>query len=723
MKELFNLILSICILLFLAGEVLALPASSKGKTPSKSKDIPIQLTADHVEQRGGKQVIRAWGNVVIRQKDRVIKADRVLVNTKTGKGKAEGHVIIITKDGTRLKSRKTYFDLKSKKGKMIAASGKMGKEFFLKASEIRKLDTDHYQADQALFTTCKGPVPDWLLQVNALDLKIGNRALFQGAIFRIKNIPVFYFPLGYIPLDNTRQSGFLIPGVGSSSISGFTFESSFFWAINRWSDATLSVEFLEKRGVQYDLEYRYTPNQNTSGQISAVFLNDKITKEAFWKINGKHKQKFDNGAHLIGKLDVTSDNNFSKTFDDNTEIRTRRSTDSFLAADKAWTNNSLDIMTRLRASTEDDQDETFALLPQLTAKTQMFQLWDTPVYFTQESSYTGFLTDTDKSIKNDDLRLNQRVDIHPQLALPVNIAPWLTVTPKVGARGTYYSEKLQGNTILLNDITRELVDFSLVAEGPQIQRIFSLNGNEDTLMKHIIEPRVEYDFIPDMDKKDIRKIRVIDHIDQLGHMNQIKYSLIQRLFQKKKRDGKTITQQMARFEISQTYDIVEADRFSTVTDPSRPFSNIRFDIDSLLTDNLLLNIDSEFNVYDSKLERVNFEVGIKPIDRLSLFVSRRYTSGQSTFVLGSLDLVLPKGWRLQFSTRYDERLNNFQENNVSVKYDNKCQCWGFGIDFIQRNNINGGIREQENKFLFSFELRGIGKYNAREGQKFIHRTF
>ena len=122
-------------------------------------------------------------------------------------------------------------------------------------------------------------------------------------------------------------------------------------------------------------------------------------------------------------------------------------------------------------------------------------------------------------------------------------------------------------------------------------------------------------------------------------------------------------------------------------------------------------------------ETINLELGIRPIDRLSLFVGRRFTTKQSAFLLGSLDLDLPKGWRLQFSTRYDERLDNFQENNVSVKYDNKCECWGFAVDFIQRNNINGGIREQENKFLFSLELRGVGKLDGREGQKFIHRTF
>ena len=257
----------------------------------------------------------------------------------------------------------------------------------------------------------------------------------------------------------------------------------------------------------------------------------------------------------------------------------------------------------------------------------------------------------------------------------------------------------------------------------RIQKIFSLNRDKKSLFKHIIEPRVQYDFIPDMDEKDINKIRVIDQIDELGHTNQIKYSIIQRLFRKKSKDGNSVTEQTGRFEISQTFDIIEANRSSTISNPSRPFSNIRFDLDSRFRDSFLLNIDSELNVYSGKFETINFEIGIKPIDRLSLYIGRRYTTKQSSFILGSLDLILAKGWRLQYSARYDDRRNNFHEHNVSMQYDNKCKCRGFAFDFIQRNNINGGIRQQENKFLFSLELRGIGKLSGRQGQKFIHRSF
>ncbi|MGV7222495.1 MAG: LPS-assembly protein LptD [Nitrospinales bacterium] len=723
MKVLLNSIMSIFLLLFLSGEVLAV-SPSKSKSSKPKSEPPIKVTADHVDQRGDNNIIRAWGNVVIRHEGKVIKADKVMVNSKSGKGKAEGHVIILSKDGTKLKSKKTTFDLKSKKGKMVQAKGQVGKEFLLQAKEIRKLGNKHYQADEGLFTTCRGEVPDWLLQVNSLDLKIGDRALFQGAIFRIKNIPVFYFPLGYLPLDNTRKSGFLMPIIGNSSINGYSIEESYFWAINQWSDATFSAEYMDKRGVQLSAEYRYTPNKNTSGRINAVYLDDKITNEPFWKINGNHRQKFDNGAHLVGQLDVNSDNNFAKTFVNNTEIRTRRSTDSYVAADKAWENNSLDIMTRHRVSIEDERDETFALLPQLTSKTHLFQLANTPVYFTQESSYTGFLTDSDDSLLNDDLRLNQRVDVHPQLAMPLQVSNWLTVTPKVGVRGTYYSEKLQGNVILNNDITRELVDVNVIAEGPKIQKTYSYNGEKPSLFKHIIEPRVQYDYIPDMDSKDIAKIRVIDNIDSLGHMNQIKYSIIQRLFMKTEKDGISSTKQKVRFEISQSYDIVEADRTPTATTPSRPFSNLRFDLDSRITDNLLLNVDTEFNVYDTLFETFNFQVGIKPFEWVSLFIGRRYTTGESSFFLGSLSLQLPKGWNLQFSTRYDDRLDNFQENDVGLQFANKCKCWGFAVDYINRNNINGGIREEENKLLFSLELQGIGRLlDGRSGQSFIHRTF
>src|SRR5258708_21130828 len=45
-----------------------------------------------------------------------------------------------------------------------------------------------------------------------------------------------------------RQSGFLIPTIGTSNSKGTIVGDSFYWAINRSMDATLGAEYLSRPG-------------------------------------------------------------------------------------------------------------------------------------------------------------------------------------------------------------------------------------------------------------------------------------------------------------------------------------------------------------------------------------------------------------------------------------------------------------------------------------------
>ncbi len=665
-------------------------------------------------------MVKATGHVVIRFGTRTIKADKVIINSKSGAGVATGHVRILD-EGSDLKAEKIKFNAKSKQGQIYNAQGKVGKQYRVKGRKVTRLSETHYKAVDSHLTTCSGPVPDWSIQTDWLDLKTGNRALFKRGLFKIKNVTVAYLPVGYVPLDNTRKSGFLFPGFGNSNQDGFIFSPAYYWAINRTSDATVFMDIMTKRGVRPEVEYRYTPSTKTTGQFFGSILNDQVTDSTFYKVLWTHDQLLPNGYDLSGKLDLVGDNNFDKTFTDDTALRTRRSTDSFLTVSKSWTNNSLDVTTRFRDSTEDDRDDTLAKLPQVVFKTQKHKLAKSGIYFNQDSSFVGFLTDLDPTIENDDDIFIGRLDFHPQLSTTWKPAAWLSVTPTVGARETVYTEGLENTDERTGALTRELFDFQTVLEGPKFKKIYHTNNRLRPKFKHIIEPRFTYDFIPDMDQEDRDKIKVFDSVDSVAARNTFKYSLTQRLFSKDVKGDDSESNQIMRFEVSQTYDIREQTR-DDVTN-RMPFSDIRFDFDSRPFDPLMINFDTTYDVNDNSLDTFNFEFGIKPLKNLSLYFERRFTADVSTFILGTFDLELSRGWRLIYSTRFDEELAKFQENDLSVRYDNKCKCWGFGFDFINRNNINSGINQKETKFLFTLELRGLGSIGTENRENLLHRDY
>ena len=67
----------------------------------------------------------------MQNKNQTLWADKVMINNKTGIGKARGHVIFEGDDGKgkkiRMKTKKTLFDLKSKQGKLLHMVVKIGK--------------------------------------------------------------------------------------------------------------------------------------------------------------------------------------------------------------------------------------------------------------------------------------------------------------------------------------------------------------------------------------------------------------------------------------------------------------------------------------------------------------------------------------------------------------------------------------------------------------------
>ena len=737
-KPIIRKVFILSFLLPLAIGMFFLDSWAQSETPSTSSSEnngPVNLTADRMFHLVEKNLVKAEGHVVVTYGTRTISADEIIINTETGKGQAKGNVVMTAEQGTRFQADKAHFNMKAEKGRLFNVAGKLGDLYYITGDEVTKLSENHYTAQDATLTTCTGEIPDWQIDVADTDVILDDRAWFVGGVFRIKGIPIMYIPIGYVPILTKRKSGFLAPRISTSNVDGETVELTYFWAINQWTDATIGVDYIEKRGIRSRTEFRYTPSKTTSGQVNFIFLDDDLSGETFWKLDAVHKQHLPLGFKLNAKLDQTSKTDYNKVFQDETELRTRRSSDSYASLFRKWDNHSFDVLTRFQESEETAVDQTFGILPTVTYKTQPVETGFLSVYFDQEVSYTHFLFDLDTSSTSDLTETTQRFDFHPSLALPIDIAPWLQLTPRVGFRETFYNKELQPSLppppITVTErgsFSREMLDVNVLLEGPKFNRIFFSDDPEGASFKHVIEPRLQYDYIPDIDRTDRAKIRLIDGIDAVEDVNKLSYFMVQRLLRKGSSGSKsTEVTQIARVEISQSYDIDEARGQMIIPGTERrPFSPIRFDLDSKLTDNFFLNTDFTYNFYTDVMETWNIDTGIKLNKWLMLIFERRERddpNNQTASILGTLDITLPKGWNGKYSIRYDEFNDTLLEHNARLTYNDKCMCWGFTVDYIDRNIFTGATKTNETRILFSISLKGLGNFDESRGGSFIHRTF
>jgi LPS-assembly protein len=728
MNLIIKLILLLSLVFTLTGEVCAQEISPLNSKISTSQDNdPILISADHIIQGNKKGSVIAWGRVKVKHKNKTLWADKVLINNKTGIGKARGHIIIERADGSRVKAKETLFDLKSKRGKIYESKAILADQKRITAKKIETLSANHLVLDDATLTTCKGALPAWKIEAKHIDIKEGNRALFTNAVFKVNNFPVLYMPIGYIPMDTTRKSGFLIPTLGWSKIDGILFDQRYFWAINRWSDATIGTKRL-LGGWQHSLDYRYVRSNNTQGMINGKLYKDNLTGKTLWKGGARHTQELPNNFKFKGSLDLESQQSLNQVVNNNVEKRTRRNTESYASINKRWENSSIDILTRYRESTDFTQDNTFGELPKITYKVQQTQIGDTPFYFNLDTSAAWFVTDLKTQKEEDFMFKTSRLDFHPQLTVPLALAPWLSMTSIIGARETLYGRGLtttDSEYKKTSGFTRESFDFRSIIQGPKINKIYHLKNSPEKI-KHLLEPRFTFNYVPDMDQKDRLKIRTFDRIDTIGTAaNSITYEFGQRLLKKIKTGASRFeTKQILRFNISQTYNIREARRKKHTGQDRLPFSDLFFDLDSRPIESIIINTDSSYNFKTNLINSFNFEAGVKPVENFWIIMERRWTRDRPSYIVGTLDLALKPNWRAQYSARYDESVSTFRENQFSLLYDNPCKCWGFSFDIIDRNlNVTTNERKDQTQFLWSIKLQGLGGFGSRDKGKFLHRDF
>jgi LPS-assembly protein len=696
----------------------------------KMQKDEVFITADHVKQDVEKEIVWTWGKVKINMENKIIHADKVKINNKTGKGEARGHVIIESTDGTKMKAKFSRFDINSHKGKLLKTRGRLGKQFIIKSRELLRHSKKRYTAKSGSLTTCTGKLPDWSFDAEWMDIIKDDRAFFTGGTLKVRDIPVLYIPAWYLPLNQERKSGFLFPAFGQSDINGTNFDNQYYWAINEYSDATFGMGYQTKRGFTPSIEYRYNPRQGTQGNFTGSFIDDKITRETYWKVDAAydstdldHVNPKLKGWTFNGILDLEGQE-YNKTFNDNINLRNRRIANSFATIRKSWESNSFEILTRYRDSTDIASDQTLGELPQISYIAQRQPIGDSKFYFNFNSVFTSFLTDLDSDPIVDDIFSVQRFHFHPQLTRGIKITPWLNFAATIGFQETIYS-KGQNNA---GFFTREALDLNAIIRGPTFEKIYHTGNKLMPKFKHLLEPRLIFDYIPDLDENDRDKIRTFDGIDTTAPRKLLSFSLIQRILQKEKNDkGDFNTREALRFIVSQSYDLREADRVGTADDPSQPFSDIRFDLDSRIIDGLLVNIDSNFDYNNDVFTNWNFQVGFRPIKEFTFYFERRWNRRADVSTVATLDWDFLEGWNLRASTRLDEVTDTHRENNFSFLYDNPCKCWAFGIDYIHRNNFNSTSSTSagalETRWLFSFTFRGLGSIKTTNQEKFIHRSF
>lgn len=505
-----------------------------------------------------------------------IRADRARYDFPTDTATLEGNVVI-DQGPTRLAGSRATFRVKAKTGRIEAARADLAPTYHVVAASIEKIGEDVYRIHDGLFTSCDVPNPEWSFFLEEATVTLDDYARMKNVSFRAGRVPLLFTPYLIWPTKQDRASGFLTPGVGYNSRRGAYLGLSYYWVTGRSTDLTTQLDLYSAGALGLGEEFRWRPSPESAGIFQGYAIDDPeattcvpVAEEpdgdqpcsladgragvyarrsrTRWKARLDHVSD-DLPLGFRGVLSVReySDEQFLQDYERAFSLSAARQTLSrgFL------TNNFGDHSVNLRV----ERSETYfgrrvvqQRLPSLEYSRRTSRIGRSPFYLALDSSLSYLDVDRGPGLPEGTYG---RFDLHPVVSFPWKTVPWLSVTASAGGRFTGYSDSTDSAQLRFEGASarRDYGEAGLSLVGPSFSRIYDGRIGPYARFKHVIEPRVQYEYVSEID--DPSRLPVYDEIDSILGRNQVRYALVNRLLARGAAPQAS-AEEVASLEIAQT---------------------------------------------------------------------------------------------------------------------------------------------------------------------------
>ncbi len=514
----------------------------------------VLIRAD--EQEKNQDVYSVRGHVEIRFGTDTLHCDQATYDSTSGQVTAIGHVVF---DGGQhnehVVGSHATFDVSRDSGTFYDATGSTGAKvknhmmfltsstpFFFTGKIVVRVEPDHYRVYYGLVTSCQLPNPKWQLDSQVADIELGDEAKMHHATMKLHGIPVFYFPFVEHPAENLgRKSGFLIPVAGESNTRGTVFGDAFYWVISRNADATIGGSIYSARGPAEYGNFRWVGFGSAFQMQFTAVQDNEGNPQTGQKQGGEEFKAYGfrplpNGFTGVLNVDLLSSYEFRLAFAEgfteaiNSEVRSN----GFVY--KNWDGYAFGVIASRYQNYESTAPNDYISI--VHAPSVEFSTAERP--FDRSNfvySYDAALEGVNRSeIGFSTAPIVGRADVAPYIAWPKLFRGW-TFRPQVGARETFYTERLESSsnpaligTAVQDPINRNVANASLEIRPPTLSKVFDRKPF-GRVLKHTIEPFAIYRYQTGIN--DFSQIIRFDYRDILVNTNEVEYGVINRLYAKK----------------------------------------------------------------------------------------------------------------------------------------------------------------------------------------------
>jgi LPS-assembly protein len=699
------------------------------KVPAEKGGGTIQGAAGTLESLGDQDAV-ASGGVEIRYKDLTITAEKLVLHRQTMTVEGEGDVIF--DQGTRrIAAERVDFDLVTQNGTFWKATAFVDPDYYFTGDVVSKTGPDRFEVKHGSFTSCTGDrTADWSFRMSTARVDVGDYAHVHNASMWVKKLPVFYWPYILWPVRTERTSGFLIPNIGYTDRKGAYLGLAYFQVLGPSYDDTIYLDGYAQGFYGGGDEFRYRPTDGTRGQVLGYAIHDPDADDWRWKVKWTHESKdLPLGLRGVVSFEDYSDFNFFRDFERREYDNTKPWIYSNAFVSGNWGPHSLNLLV--------DRRETFAgeissalqeQLPELQYRLRKLKLGRTPLYLSLDSTLSYLASRVTDFY---DVSYG-RVDLNPQVTLPVRSVPWLSLSLTAGGKATWWGDSLPktetdpttqapvrvcdggplaaGEVYCGDSLSRAVPEGSVDVVGPSFSRIFNTTLGSFAKIKHVIEPRFSYGYLGVFD--DEQRVPIFDEIDAVNATNSAQVALVNRFLGKPENEEDGGAYEFLSLELSRLYSLdstqpLQVSRDRTQTSTAGPIAaRLRFNpsknysIDARASYNTLFSgLDSRSLTASANLTRARF--GLTWFTRYSPELEVK-NSDQVRVQIGLK--ILPGRLSLDSQINYDLKNSEIQQQRYFLNYNS--QCWSVNLE--AREQVLLG--EKRRDYRLSLTLKNVGTF-------------
>ncbi|HEX8313267.1 MAG TPA: LPS assembly protein LptD [Chthoniobacteraceae bacterium] len=711
-------------------------------------DVPVEI--DSKENRFEAGIAIAEDNVVIRYGDTTIYCDYAQYNPETRDVLVRGNVRLY-RGGQLFTGERALYNFETKVFNAADFRGDFT-PFRFAGDSVSTIGNNAYLVKEGIFTTSDNSKPDYYLRAKSVRIYPNDRIIFTNVKLYVGKTQVFWFPYIYQSLN--KEQGFtIVPGY-SSSLGSFLFTQYTFPIGENWS-GKVRLDLMSERGLGVGFESEWgntttaaitgpaTKGKETKnwGRFRSYYVDDaspetdrsrgvgESTSSTGEMDSQRYRISLQNRTYLTediyASIDINklSDRRFLQDFAEG-EFRQNPNPDNAISLTKWDEDYTVTLLGRVNLN-EEDFDAT-ERLPELALDIKRQPLLSSRFFYEGETS-AGFLR---RNFASTDKNGNQitdplfedydsiRADTFHQITYPGTYFGWLSVIPRVGVRGTYYSDSgsyEDFEEITTTESTETFGDLLSVTTRETTTRRGQRLERGGSLFRPAVNAGVEASF------KFSRAFEQVQSrmwgLDGLRHVVQ---PFVNASFVYSGEDPKGILQ-FDRLNRSTQLPPIDFPQFNTI-DSIDNWSIVRLGVRNRLQtrrDNTTLNW-LELNTYfDVNLERPDFGGGIAPDDGTFSNIFNRLRWVPLPWVSLNIDSQLPlldSGF-----TEVATTLNFLVNSNVQLNLGHRYIEGHTEIGDGNVVNLGGYVRFNEN-WGFSFRESYEFEEGALQSQRYeVHR--